>query len=235
MPIYPVLVSEDCDGNAVDFVIHTASGDVTPAQTNFFYDDGADVYLALVEDLVDTTPFAGQTLTFDATVTGGDPVSTSDTLDIINVCSINDPNACDESTLDPSDPTMVGPPFPDTDCDGVPDCVDFSLGGGGDVEYYGEADQCTAAAWSCPDDMWSECTDVEGYGYGQFRYVRDCNNYPAPCCTLDSGVASSYKACPPPAGFKACIEEEAFPVFTWSNVLMIILLLSGFYGLRKKH
>ncbi|RME55293.1 hypothetical protein D6777_01000 [Candidatus Woesearchaeota archaeon] len=234
MPIYPLLVSQDCAGNDVTFSIVVDGGEPIVDNVNFVYDDGSGLYFAATDKIADTTPYAGSEIFFQTTVTNGNPVDDSEPVIVKSPeeCLINDPNACDASPLDPTDITRQGPPFVDSDCDGVPDCLDTYIPGeeGEDVNYFSE---CTAAAWDCPDELWSECTDVPDKGYGQYRFVRDCANYPAPCCTK-SPEAGEYLACPPPTSFKACIEEEAFPVFSWANIVGVLVLITGFYAFRKR-
>ncbi|MEA3379078.1 MAG: hypothetical protein U9Q69_05600 [Nanoarchaeota archaeon] len=133
--------------------------------------------------------------------------------------------------MKPGDQTRVGPPFPDVDCDGIADCVDTWLyGAESSGNPYGDA-ACTGQ-WDCSEANapWSDC-HMTSQGYGQTRMVRDIGFYGAPGCTPAGGV------CPPPPSFKACIEEEeeeAFPVFTWFNMLLVTMMLISFYAIRIK-
>jgi len=186
--------------------------------------DSGTVWVALVE--FDTSSLASQSLVYTATLHHPDlsteVINFADALTVTDTCTIIDENACDESTLDPSDPAMVGPPFPDVDCDGIADCVDTWLYGD---ESNGNPYGSCSTPWDCDLAPWSECYE-SSQGYGQTRFVRDINVYQEPGCVPPEEI------CPPPPSFKACIEEEPFPIFNWFNMLLVTMMLISFYAIK---
>jgi hypothetical protein len=185
--------------------------------------DSGTVYASLV--MFETS---GISLDYTATLHHPDlsteVINSASSLSVTGACSVADPNACDESTLDPSDQAMHGgvPDFPDVDCDGIADCVDTWLYG--DETNDNPYGSCSTP-WNCDQAPWSECYQ-SAQGLGQTRFVRDINVYGAPGCDPQGQL------CPPPPSFKACIAEEPFPVFTWLNMLFVTMMLISFYAIK---
>lgn len=145
----------------------------------------------------------------------------------------------------------------DTDCDGVPDCLDAYIATVADPST---VDRCSGVeagtagcvpAMNCLELTWSECKNCEagqpcerdgGFSAGTMFMERCEGMAEADCkCKWEGGVA-------PPGctddvlnqwdnRFKECIEEEEFPVFDGFNVVAVLLVLSIYYAIvivRKK-
>lgn len=110
----------------------------------------------------------------------------------------------------------------DKDCDGVLDdidkCPDTPLEEINNVDEFGCApgELSCVAEWDCTNALWSECNE-EGYR------TRDINK-----CIYEGNnllCESKYK----PLSRQACLIEEAFPVFTSSNLIITILIILSYY------
>src|SRR3989344_2085490 len=134
----------------------------------------------------------------------------------------------------------------DGDCDGVKNEIDECpssdecavVNSNGCEEDTGEA-KCQAF-WDCSMVAWSDCNennqqkrDLCKSGSGDC-----CGTWPlANCACSFTGDQENFNSCKDyftPLTEKSCFTEEAFPAFTLSNFIITILLISGFYALRKK-
>ena len=134
----------------------------------------------------------------------------------------------------------------DGDCDGVKNEIDECpssdecavVNSNGCEEDTGEA-KCQAF-WDCSMVAWSDCNennqqkrDLCKSGSGDC-----CGTWPlANCACSFTGDQENFNSCKDyftPLTEKSCFTEEAFPAFTLSNFIITILLITGFYALRKK-
>ncbi len=146
----------------------------------------------------------------------------------------------------------------DRDCDGVPDCIpDTYIGTVADPSM---VDRCSGAeagttgcvpSMDCTDLAWSECKPCEagqlcetdgGFSAGD-QYMERCEVEGEAECSCKWAGGAAPPGCTDPVlnqwnnRFKACIEEEEFPVFTGFNVVAVLLVLSVYYTIvvaRKK-
>ncbi|MBI4154042.1 hypothetical protein HY501_01785, partial [Candidatus Woesearchaeota archaeon] len=140
-----------------------------------------------------------------------------------------------------NDPLCLDPLFlqgQDQDCDGIDDCVDQCVGmsctDDGFFDYQpSQVDPCTgipvglpgcSAYWDCTPAAWSECFRDNN---GDLIATRDIG-----LCTFNGPGPDQF--CSLPADKKTCIEEEEFPFFTNMNLIVVSLLLAGFYLYRRR-
>ncbi|MBI2667748.1 hypothetical protein HYX17_03165 [Candidatus Woesearchaeota archaeon] len=110
----------------------------------------------------------------------------------------------------------------DSDCDGVKNendkCPDTPLEEINNVDEFGCApgESSCVAEWDCTNALWTECNE-QGYR------TRDINK-----CTYTGNnllCESKYR----PLARQSCLIEESFPVFTFSNLIITILILLTYY------
>ncbi|MEA3378964.1 MAG: hypothetical protein U9Q69_05010, partial [Nanoarchaeota archaeon] len=242
-PIFILIIGNNiCSDTIVTFEVwETCAGACIPPHPDitFNYDENSGAYFAV--DAIDTDLLTiNEEYFFVVKDTATDEVLIDSSalengyLKILESCWIDDPNACEDSTLPTGDPALNWDDprgFPDADCDGIADCVDdwiYSGYGDGNMGYFDETLADCAEAWDCSNSPWSECQMIEGE-YVATRMVRDCEMYgPNYCCVYDGSN------CPPPPSRKACIVEEEFPVFTWFNMLLVVMMLASFYFYKIK-
>jgi len=198
---------------------------------------------------------------FELKLTHEDPEYTresglSDKVEVSNECTAIDPmEHCTSLTEDEKDKCKDecvlgddGDLCPDSDCDGVANCIDRFTGTVADPEL---VDKCSGTAYGtagcipaidCIDLKWSECKNCEagedcqtegGFNPGD-EYMERCEKSSLCVCKWADGTA-------PPGctdavlnqwenRFKACIEEEEFPVFTGFNIIAVLAILSIYYA-----
>ena len=93
------------------------------------------------------------------------------------------------------------------------------------------------AYWDCSGVEWIDHCDDEPSVFT--RNIGDCTNMvnnPSKCyCTFDiTGIPECQGLGIIPTTVKGCVLTEEFPVFTGFNILIVIVLLSLYYTLRKK-
>ncbi len=136
----------------------------------------------------------------------------------------------------------------DKDCDGVYDNADSCVSDkcGEEVNpITGCSEELSAcvALWDCSNVKWSSCdysTNTVSRNVCSTGSTRNCcSNYlnlEKDCACKFGGSEEDFDNC---GGFnlltsRACIAEEPFPVFSLSNVVISVILLSIFYAGRRK-
>lgn len=144
----------------------------------------------------------------------------------------------------------------DADCDTVADCIDEMITTVANCEGVGQCNgieggtagcfpsmDCTNLAWgACKACDGVDCTTIGGFATGD-QIMERCSEDPYNSAdTCKCSWADPYTELDPPSGcgndqlnqwdsrFKACIEEEEFPVFTGFNIIAVLLVLSLYYG-----
>ncbi len=141
----------------------------------------------------------------------------------------------------------------DSDCDGVrnerdscqgtPQCATVNSRGCTGSSTEG---QC-AALWDCSTVNWTSCADGKiTRSICQDESAGSCcttwagsptSGQPTNCQCIFLGNLTDFNLCTSSFTLdneRTCIIEEPFPVFTWINILGVLILLGLFYTLRRK-
>ncbi len=239
IPIYVLIVGANCEGVTADFEVKQAAGDLSvlnqPA-VPFNLDSESGAHFSILE--VDTSALGGDYYyTANIHRVSGDELLNSKAepngiLTVSGQCFVDEPGVCASSALPEVDVTRVPNAegkYQDVDCDGIADCIDnYLYGTEGDTLSYinGNVGGCTGS-WDCSNSEWSECTEVNGELVST-RVIRDCAVYANNCCIPPEG-----QICTPPPSRKVCIDEEEFPVFSFMNVLLVSMMLTGLYFCKR--
>tara|TARA_Y100000310_G_scaffold248848_1_gene254813 strand:- start:1733 stop:3289 length:1557 start_codon:yes stop_codon:yes gene_type:complete len=110
----------------------------------------------------------------------------------------------------------------DRDCDGIKDdndkCPDTPLSEIENVDSFGCApgESSCVEEWDCTNAEWTECNE-EGY---RIRDITKCNY---------SGNKILCESKFKPTDRQSCLVEEAFPIFSTSNIIFTLLILITYY------
>lgn len=227
LPVYGIVSGQDCDGTLVDLqIINSADGsEVAVDQQEFAYDDSTFSWYVTSQWIPETEGY----YYIHATVHEAAPSVDSYDVDSgqLHVVSNCVPNQLPLGIPCGNDP-VTGEPLlsgNDFDCDGVDDCADQWV-----YNYGGDVDPSTGvpvgiggclAEWDCTNAPWGSC---ERNAEGRLTRTRDIQS-----CFLPEGMS-----CPiAPSEEKACLQQEDFPVFGWLNVLVVSMLVIGYYFLKR--
>lgn len=133
-----------------------------------------------------------------------------------DACDLDDDN---EGICDPGEtsPDCTGSDL----CPGTSSAVDLSTV---DKDGCTEDQKNCLVQWDCSQAVWSECDESAG------TITRDTS-----LCTFSGPEGSACQTNPvyQPEASKSCLVEEEFPVFSFLNILITLILISGFYILRR--
>ena len=128
-----------------------------------------------------------------------------------------------------SDPLLEVKPceLNDVDCDGILDDADLCITSDPcvppDQQGCGAGQSSCVVQWDCTNAIWGECNEDTG------KITRDTN-----LCTFTGSDQSCNTVLTRSTipNERNCLVEEAFPVFNWLNVVMVVILLVGYYFTR---
>lgn len=235
LPVYAYITGDGCDGASVTLSVLDSDDDSVVGELgtfDFAYDDfssswyaysqwipgaaGNYYILAIVNEAV-----PGLTYTLD---------NFDNPLQVLGDCEpeILDGESCGTDPVT-GQALIAGN---DYDCDGVDDCLDqWVYNYGGDVDpdtgIPADADSHLVGISGCLDDW--DCTNAEWgaclkNAEGRLTRSRDIS-----LCTLPPGNNCPYR----PTQERVCLQEEKFPVFGWMNLLLVSLLLAGYYFIKR--
>lgn len=228
LPVYGFVTGENCGGTTFTLSILDASdGSVVEELGEFIF--GYDEESAIWYNLSSWVPSSDGEYYLSATVYGSGYSYTRDnSATPLRVRSDCEPQPLPENLECGNDPE-TGEQLPsgnDFDCDGVDDCIDqWVYNYGGDIDPNDGVPLGMSGClgeWDCRDAQWSECAKN---AEGRLTRTRDITR-----CVLPEG-----SSCPiAPSDEKLCLIEEEFPIFGWFNILIVFMLITGYYFINKK-
>ncbi|MDD5331268.1 MAG: hypothetical protein PHE43_00385 [Candidatus Nanoarchaeia archaeon] len=121
----------------------------------------------------------------------------------------------------------------DSDCDGINDnedeCPESDYCSDTSGDGCTKSDSSCLVYWNCENAPWSECKE-DGYLY---RDIELCT-YTESGDPITDAYCNSQEVKEKLLSSKRCIEETPFPVFSWINIVSVILLLTIFYVFKKR-